>query len=99
MQADSFLLQDLANIVCDFYVNAGTHATGMLQQVLNDMGAHVVVDGCIGTASLQAMAALPQDQVYTAYKAKRIAYYEQLAGRFPQFLKGWLARVNTFPNL
>jgi len=35
MSGDTFQLQDLANIVCDFYVNAGTHATILLQQIVN----------------------------------------------------------------
>ena len=29
ISGDDFDLQDLANIVCDFYVNAGTHATSL----------------------------------------------------------------------
>ena len=99
MQGDSIALQDLANIVCDFYVNAGTHATSILQQVLNGMGAQVVVDGSIGTASLQAMAALSQEAIYDNYKKARINYYQQLGGRYPMFLKGWLARVAAFPDL
>jgi lysozyme family protein len=99
MQGDSFVLQDLSNIVCDFYVNAGTHATSILQQVVNNMGANVVVDGNIGAATLQAMGALPQDQIYNNYKQQRILYYQQLGQRFPQFLNGWLKRVNAFPDL
>ncbi len=97
MQGDAFTAQDLADIVCDFYVNAGTHATSLLQQVLNNMGANIVVDGGIGNATLQALAAQPQDQVYQAYRQGRIDYYQALGQRFPQFLKGWLNRVNAFP--
>ena len=33
MSGDDFQLQDLANIVCDFYVNAGTRAAILLQQI------------------------------------------------------------------
>jgi lysozyme family protein len=97
MQGDAFTAQDLADIVCDFYVNSGTHATCLLQQVLKNMGANIVVDGAIGAASLQALAALPQDQVYPAYRQGRINYYQELGQRFPQFLKGWLNRANSFP--
>jgi lysozyme family protein len=38
MQGDAITLQDLANIVCDFFVNAGTHATKLLQTVMIGMG-------------------------------------------------------------
>jgi len=97
MQGDAFQSQDLANLVCDFYVNSGTHAISLLQTVLNGIGANVIVDGTIGAASLQALASLPQDQVYEAYRQGRIDYYEQLGERFPQFLNGWLARAKSFP--
>jgi lysozyme family protein len=97
MQGDAFTAQDLADIVCDFFVNSGTHATSLLQQVLNSMGANIVVDGGIGNATLQALAAQPQDQVYQAYRQGRIDYYQALGQRYPQFLHGWLNRVNAFP--
>ncbi len=101
VQGDAIGLQDLANIVCDFFVNAGTHATTLLQQVINDLstGAKIVVDGGIGQATLQALASLDQVQVYQQYKQGRIAYYQALGKRFPQFLQGWLNRVNAFPDL
>ena len=99
IQGDSIALQELANIVCDFYVNAGTHASSLLQQVLQTMGANVVVDGCIGPATIQALASLAEDEVYRQYKAGRIAYYQQLGQKYPQFLQGWLNRVESFPDL
>lgn len=73
MQGDSIQLQKLANIFCDFYVNAGTHATKLLQHVLNVMGANVVEDGAIGQATLQALEQSPNDQVYNANRQGRIA--------------------------
>jgi len=99
MHGDDFQLQDLANIVCDFYVNSGTHATVLLQRIMNDMGANVVVDGAVGPASIHALDALSQTDVYRQYKQGRINYYQELGLRFPQFLKGWLNRVNSFPDL
>jgi lysozyme family protein len=99
IQADSFATQALANIVCDFFVNAGTHATKLLQHELNNMGANVIEDGTIGQASLQALAAFDNVQVYRQYKQGRIGYYQALGQRFPQFLQGWLNRVNSFPDL
>jgi lysozyme family protein len=92
-------LQELAIIVCDFYVNSGTHATLLLQRILNTMGAHVVEDGSIGPACIQALNGLCQSDVYRQYKQGRINYYQSLGQRFPQFLKGWLNRVSAFPDL
>ncbi len=96
---DAFGSQDLANIVCDFFVNSGTHATKLLQHVLNNMGANVAEDGGIGPGTLKALAGFDQVQVYREYKQGRIAYYQVLGQKFPQFLKGWLNRVNSFPDL
>lgn len=99
IQGDSMGFQDLANIVCDFFVNAGTHATKLLQHVLNGMGAHVVEDGVLGPASLEALLILVPVEVYRQYKQGRIQYYESLGQKFPKFLAGWLNRVNSFPDL
>lgn len=98
--ADSYPLQDLANIVFDFYVNAGTHASSLLQKTLNSLGANppLVVDGGIGPATLAALQALPQPAVYTAYKQGRVDYYTALGQQYPMFVKGWLARTNAFPD-
>lgn len=99
MQGDAIGLQPLADITCDFFVNSGTHATKLLQSVMIDMGAHLVADGVIGQASIQALDSLPQDEVYRRYKQGRITYYQNLGQKYPKFLQGWLNRVNSFPNL
>ena len=99
VQGDAYSLQDLANIVCDFYVNAGGHASKLLQHVVNGLGANIAEDGSIGPGTMQALAGFDQVQVYRQYKQGRIAYYQALGQRFPQFVKGWLNRVNAFPDL
>ena len=96
---DQFQSQELANIVCDFYVNAGTHATILLQRLINAAGVHVTEDGCIGPATIQALNSLPQRELYVQYKQGRIDYYQGMGRRFPQFVRGWLNRVNAFPDL
>jgi lysozyme family protein len=99
IQGDAIALQDLANIVCDFFVNSGSHATKLLQSVMIDMGASISADGVIGPGSIQALSGLPQVEVYRRYKQGRIAFYQNLGQKFPRFLKGWLNRVNSFPDL
>jgi lysozyme family protein len=99
IQGDSINLQDLANIVCDFYVNAGTHATTLLQQVLNGAGASLIVDGRIGPATTQFLNGVDETAVYRQYKQGRIHYYQTLGQKYPKFLQGWLNRVNSFPSL
>ena len=102
VRGDDTKLQDLANIVCDFYVNAGGNATKLLQRVMNDLGASLTVDGAIGPASLAALDSLDQTDIYRRYKSGRVTYYQNLAQSQPplsKFLKGWLNRVNSFPDL
>jgi lysozyme family protein len=101
IQGDGLALQELANIVFDSYVNSGTHASSLLQTVINNMGAQppLVVDGSIGQATLNALSQLPISDVYNNYKQGRIAFYQALADKYPMFIKGWLNRINSFPDL
>lgn len=104
MKGDEIELQDLANIVCDFYVNSGMNATKLLQKTLNAMGAtpSLTPDGIIGLATTKALRNLDQEEVYRRYKQGRVAYYQQLVKNQPglgKFLKGWLNRVHAFPEI
>ena len=99
IHGDEFQLQELANLVCDFVVNAGTQAVVLLQRILNRKGAHLVEDGVIGPATLAAISRISQVEIYREYKQVRLAYYRKLGRKYPKFLKGWLNRVNSFPDL
>jgi lysozyme family protein len=102
INGDGISLQELANIVFDFFVNAGAHATKLLQKVLNEMGASLVEDGVLGQASMQALGGADQREVYRRYKQGRIEYYKTLVQEHPllsKFLHGWLNRVNSFPEI
>jgi len=101
---DEVDLQDLADIVFDFQVNAGANASRLLQRVLNDLGATppLTVDGDIGPGTMAALKAADQKAVYRRYKQGRIDYYQNLVAERPalgKFLNGWLNRVNSFPDL
>lgn len=104
VRCDEIELQELANIVFDFQVNAGGNAAKLLQRVLNDLGAQppLSVDGDIGERTVKALKAVDQKQVYRKYKQGRIDYYNDLVAKRPplgKFLNGWLKRVNSFPTL
>ncbi|MBX9403126.1 N-acetylmuramidase [Lysobacter sp. BMK333-48F3] len=97
LHGDAIALQYLADIVFDFYVNAGFHAIVLLQQLL---GPPLCVDGRFGPETLAALLKADQPQLYARYRAGRIAYYCQLAQAHPllqRFLAGWLARAHWFP--
>jgi lysozyme family protein len=104
VRGDEIALQELANIVFDFQVNAGGNAAKLLQRVLNELGATppLGVDGDIGPGTMGALNGMDPKAVYRRYKQGRIAYYEDLVAKRPplgKFLKGWLSRVNSFPEL
>lgn len=101
---DQIALQALANIVCDFQVNAGARSARLLQQVLNELGATppLVVDGIIGARSLAALQVVDQRDAYMSFKQHVIDYYQNLAAQRPElqkFLRGWLNRIRSFPDL
>lgn len=101
---DWLQLQPLAEMVCDFYVNAGGNAVRTLQQVLNAAGAEpaLAVDGAFGSNTLRWLLSLDAVDVYRRLKQGRIDYYRELVARNPtlgKFLDGWLSRVNAFPDL
>ncbi len=69
VHGDEIALQELANIICDFYVNAGQHATILLQSVMNRVGAApaIMVDGIIGSGTISALEKLDQAAVYHSW--------------------------------
>ncbi|HEY1288494.1 MAG TPA: glycosyl hydrolase 108 family protein [Burkholderiales bacterium] len=104
IHGDEIESQDLANIVFDFQVNAGTNAGKLLQRTLNESGARppLAVDGDVGPATIAVLKGADQRAIYRRFRQGRIDYYRDLVDNHPalrRFLKGWLARVESFPNL
>ncbi len=95
--------------VFDMYVNAGSQAVRILQNLLCQMGFEVAVDGVIGpqTARATDAAAKPKPQALTdAYGVARRNYYFRLADRRVSLRKyartraggkgGWIKRAEEF---
>ncbi|MBK1635035.1 holin-associated N-acetylmuramidase [Rhodovulum adriaticum] len=95
--------------VFDMYVHSGANAVRLLQRLLNDMGAALVVDGVIGPQTAQtARAAVTEapEHIADAYGIARRNYYYALADRRPASRKyvrrrdggkgGWIKRAETF---
>lgn len=104
LRADEIALQPLADIVFDFYVNAGGNAVKLLQRMLNAQkpDTPLNVDGVMGDGTFAQLRAADQADLYRRYKQGRVDYYKQLVAARPalgKFLNGWLARVNAFPDL
>lgn len=93
----------------DFYVNAGSAAVRVLQELLTEVGEPLVIDGIIGPltagAAHRAMARAP-DHLADAYGIARREWYYALADRRPRLRKfarrrdggkgGWIRRAEEF---
>lgn len=104
IHGDDIVSQPLANLVCDFQVNAGTASSRLLQAVLNERGIRpaLVIDGVVGSRTLMAINHCDTHRVYAAFKLRRMAYYRSLARRRPslgRFLAGWLRRTESFADI
>ncbi len=103
IKGDDIPQQELANIMFDFAVNSGpTTAAKYLQMVLKELGANIQVDGSIGPNTLKALNETDPKEVYRLYKKRRIDFYKKIVKRDPSqkvFLKGWLKRIHSFPEM
>ncbi len=103
------LPEPLQASVFDMYVNAGSNAVKILQQLLREMGHDIAVDGAIGPQTIRAahgaLRAAP-DHLVDAYGIARRNYYFRLADRRPASRKyarnqaggkgGWIRRAEEF---
>jgi lysozyme family protein len=84
--------QDIANIVFDLLVNSGAG------RVLSLVGP--LVKAKTMAAIIDAINASPQPvQLHDQIKAARKNFYDSLKDKYPQFYKGWINRLNSFPDL
>lgn len=99
---DEIQYQNLANIFCDFHVNAGYHAIEIFVKTLNALGGNHPPSARLSRRVMDALNNHDSMEVYMEYKEARIGYYKQLVQEHPMlriFLKGWIARVNSFPDV
>jgi lysozyme family protein len=97
MRGDEIDSQAIAGLLFDGYVNMGSRAIKLLQDLL-----FIEPDGVVGAKTIKAINHANERLLYTAYKAKREQFYRGLVNRKPQlevFLKGWLNRLDSFPDL
>ena len=103
------LPEPLQASVLDMYVNAGSNAVRILQELLIEIGVEVSVDGAIGPQTIgaceKALVMAPEHFV-DAYGIARRNYYYRLGDRRPSLRKfarrrdggkgGWIKRAEEF---
>jgi type VI secretion system secreted protein VgrG len=94
MRGDEIKSQKIAEILFDGYVNMGANAVKLMQNLVG-----VKQDGQIGPATVAAINASDELELFEEYKEERKRFYVNLANRKPElqvFLKGWLNRMDSF---
>ncbi len=96
IKADQIKTQEVANIIADHGVNAGTGSAGkIVQRALNQyFNKNLMVDGAIGNLTVSAINSVNQSKLFDAILQKREQFYKRL--NQPQFLQGWLNRLRPF---
>lgn len=100
IKADN-LPKSIRALAFDYAVNSGTGtAAKTLQRVLRDTtNQPLPVDGVIGQQTIKLAKQVPEKFLFDRYKTARANYYAAIVKNDPKqskFLKGWLARLDTF---
>jgi len=92
--------QTFFELLANNTMGSPTNAARVEQVVLNKMGYPVSVDGVRGPATVAALNAAWRANptaIYNGIRAEWIEYLKSL--NKPQFLTGWLKRMESFPPL
>jgi len=98
LKGDNIKTQEVANVLVDHGVNAGTgRAAEIVQTVLNnEFNKNLTVDGAVGNITITAINSVSQVKLQSAIVIARERYYNSLAAQYPEFIKGWLNRLKPF---
>lgn len=84
--------QNIANSIFDFAVNAGTHVSEELAQIV----VKTPVDGTIGKQTLQAINSIDPEKFLASFKVEKITRYISICKKRPESKKyffGWVCRA------
>lgn len=88
--------QPIANILFDFAVNSGSgNLVKLLGQIFKGVNGLPALIGAIN-------ADKNPDALHDTIKAMRVKFYQDIVKAKPsqeKFLRGWLNRINSFPNM
>jgi lysozyme family protein len=94
VKADRIKTQEIAEMLVDWVYNAGIDTpVRKLQAILG-----LPQDGIFGESTLKAVNNANQKQLYESLFKAREQFYRNLGVSMPQFLQGWLNRLNDFPK-
>jgi lysozyme family protein len=103
LKCDSFN-KTVAMNLCDFAINSGIQtAAKEFQNTINSLlpvgKKYLIVDGQIGSLTIEAANSLNQKKLNDSLLARRKQFYKNIVNSNPSqnvFLNGWLNRLNSF---
>lgn len=84
--------QNIANSIFDFAVNAGTHVSEELAQIV----VKTPVDGTIGKQTILAINSIDPEKFLASFKVEKITRYIKICKKRPESKKyffGWVCRA------
>jgi lysozyme family protein len=93
---DQIYSQGLAELVYDFFVNAGPNALAMINRAIGTR-----VTGTVNEGTLHAFNNTPAYcylQIIAARKAAYVSLAKKNPKKYKKYLSTWLARLDTFPK-
>ena len=99
MRANQINNQQLAELIVDHAINSSPkRAAIILQKTLNSRyNKRLVVDGIVGSKTIQAVNSVNADDLYRYYWIARKQYYNSLNNPF--FIDGWLNRLKIIAGI
>lgn len=89
--------QQIAEMIADWFITSGWYAVQKTQEALRDSGGkNIVVTSqkfSLNDNDIKALNSLPQQKLYEAIRAKRLAFYEGIGNATA--IQGWRNRVNS----
>ena len=95
IKGDDIKNQVIAEYICDWGINCGIGLAARKTQEILGLEA----DGKVGPKTIAAINTADQKKLFDTLVEKRAAYYNAIVANKPsqaKFLKGWLARTNSF---
>lgn len=93
---------NVMKLIYDFSVNSGPkQAIKYLQRALNKKGCNLVVDGCIGDETNQAINAVDEKWLKREIQKSRAEHCDGIVDKHPnqkRFIEGWFNRINDIGN-
>jgi len=96
IRGDEIESYSVAYIIMDHYIMNPTTATKLVENVLKKFGINTNVNNQFSQAVISDINKCEAKDFFLAYKEERRLAFEKLRSSKPEFMDGWLNRLNKF---